>query len=115
MLNQCAARAIHYDPAADEATIEVARADSGAFSRPSSGVPRSPRVLEGQLLLDADGFLVGVDLGGEAVVMLGPHEKVARVSSAEVIVAWDAAGAPVEVRVRGAKEALRGSEKNPYV
>ena len=115
MLNQRAARAVLYDPAADEATIEVARADSGAFSRPSSGVSGGPRVVEGQLLLDAEGFLVGVDLGGEAVVMLGPHEKVARVSSAEVIVARDASGAPVEVRVRGAKEALRGGEKNPYV
>jgi hypothetical protein len=106
MLNQHAARALRYDAATDEARIEVL---------PGSGTSSGPRPIKGQLLLDSEGFLVGVDLGGEAVVMLGPHEKVARTSRADVVVVSDPAGAPVEVRVKHAKSALRGGQKNPYV
>jgi hypothetical protein len=111
MLKQRAARALHYDPATDEARIEV----SDVHAPPKGG----PRPTLGQLLLDSEGFLVGVDLGGEGllrtVVMLGPHEKVARTSPAKVLVVSDASDGPIEVRVKGAKGALRGGEKNPYL
>jgi hypothetical protein len=111
MLNERAAQALHYDSPRDEARIDV----SDEEPRPAG----KARSLLGQLLLDAQGFLVGVDLGGEGVartvVMLGPHEKVARTSPVELLVEPNSSGRPVVVRVGGAKGALRGGEKNPYL
>jgi hypothetical protein len=50
----------------------------------------TPTLGAAQLLLDGDGRLVGVDLGGEGfgrvVVMLGPHEAVASQRAARVSV-----------------------------
>jgi hypothetical protein len=111
MLNESRAHALRYDEATDEARIDVA--DAG-------GAPAgSPRTISGQLLLDANGFLVGVDLGGEglarAVVMLGRHEDVASAEPAGLVVRGDASGATVEVRIKGAKAAIRAGEKNPYL
>lgn len=99
--------ALSYDPAADIARLVV------------GGGGTTVRRVGGQLLLDAQGFLVGIDLGGEGfertVVMLGPHEKVDRTVPADVEVAYDAGGQPAEVRIAGARGAVRGGEKNPYV
>jgi hypothetical protein len=55
------------------------------------------------LLLDAQGGLVGVDLGGgglsRMVVMVGAHEDVATTRDAHAVVVRAADGEPVEVRV----------------
>jgi hypothetical protein len=68
---------------------------------------------DAQLLLDAKGFLVGVDLEGgglgRLLVMLGPHEAVEKQVKATVQVDGSS------VTVLGAKKSVRGHEKNPYV
>lgn len=50
----------------------------------------APKVGTPQLLLDASGKLVGVDLGGagfdRVAVMIGPHESVAQTRAARVTV-----------------------------
>jgi len=115
MLNERPLRALRYDAATDEACLDV--------GEPGEAPPTGrPRALLGQLLLDAQGFLVGVDLGGEglsrAIVMLGPHENVERTVGVELVVRGDASvgsSGAFEVRIAGAKEALRADEKNPYV
>jgi hypothetical protein len=101
MLNDLKVRAFTYDGGADEVRLEVgdeARAPSGAA-----------RTVEGQLLLDAAGFLVGVDLGGDglsrAVAMLGPHETVDRAVPASLTVHADATGTAVMVVVKRTKDA----------
>jgi hypothetical protein len=117
MLSERPARALRYDPATDEAHLEVGGGEDEGEVKESP--ERSPRKVEGQLLLDAAGFLVGVDLGGEglsrAVVMLGPHENVARTEPAALLVHVDGSGGAAQVTIAGAKAALRGGEKNPYV
>ena len=66
-----------------------------------------------QLLLDAKGHLVGVDLDGAGLgrllVMLGPHEAVE--SQVKATVQVDGSS----VTVLGAKKSARGDERNPYV
>jgi hypothetical protein len=110
MLNERPLRALRYDPATDEATLEVAK--------PGTTRSGKRRTVEGQLLLDAAGFLVGVDLGGEGpdrvVVMLGPHEKVDRTAPVKLVVEFDVAGDAAVLRVAGAKGAMRAGEKSPY-
>jgi len=107
MLRDFPARALHYDARTDEARVEV------------GGSQGETRTLPALLLLDAKGFLVGVDLGGEelerAVVLLGPYESVDRTVTASVVVAYGAGGEPVEVRIAGARDAIRAGDENPYV
>jgi hypothetical protein len=107
MLRDFPARALHYDAAADEARVEIG--DGGAVALSVAAL----------LLLDAKGFLVGVDLGGEglerAVVLLGPYESVDRTVEAEVRVLYGPGGEPAEVRVPRAKQAVRAGEASPYV
>jgi len=111
MLNDLIVRALAYDAGTDEVRLAV-----GDEGRVPSGAGRR---VEGRLLLDAAGYLVGVDLGGEGlsrvIAMVGPHEKVDRTEPATLSVRADSAGAAVEVVVRGAKRAVRGGERNPYV
>ncbi len=106
MLNERPAHAFVYD-----ATSDVARLEIGA-----SGGER--KILGAQILLDGQGFLVGVDLASSGtartVVMLGPHEKVARTLSARVVVTYDATGEPTGVEVGDARKTIRAEEKNPY-
>lgn len=65
-----------------------------------------------KLLLDAQGFLVGVDLGEEpsrVVLMLGRHEDVDRTVDVKVQVVLGS-----NVRIASAKGAVRADEPNPY-
>ena len=68
-----------------------------------------------QLLLDAQGFVVGVDFGDEArgrvTVLLGRHEDVATTRTADVTVERSTGGSVVRVR-KG--RAARLHERNPY-
>jgi hypothetical protein len=93
-------RAAHYDPKDDSFVVDCAE------TLPRSGSHAA------NLLLDVRGHLVGIDFGGEGmdrlVVMLGPHEAVARTTSAKV----SADGQTV--RVRKARAALPVDELNPY-
>jgi hypothetical protein len=108
MLKDFRATKLRYDAGTDVAKLEVAEWAGG-----------ETRKLSALLLLDADGFLVGVDLEGEplgrAVVLLGAYENVDRTVPAEVVVGYDAGGEPAVVSVRGAKGAIRAEDKNPYV
>ena len=93
-------RAAHYDPKDDTFVVTCAE----TLPRPGSHTV--------ELLLDVRGHLVGIDFGGEGlhrlVVMLGPHESVARTAQAKV----DADGQTV--RLRKARAALPVDELNPY-
>jgi hypothetical protein len=110
MIREERAQAIVYDPSTDTARIVVQTGDGPpAFER---------RKVD--LLLDAKGHLVGLDLGGEGfkrkVVMLGPHESVASTAPASVSIAGVAGSDEVaEILVEGARHAIRAHEKNPYV
>ncbi len=109
MLNERRASGIHYDVATDVARVLV---DA------PPGTVRT-RTVAADLLLDARGFLVGADVEPEAprrcVVMLGPHENVARKVSDRVGVCTDASGEVFEVRIEKARVKVRAAEKNPYV
>lgn len=101
MVRETRAKSLSYDASRDALTVRAEDPCGDAGPR------------DGQLLVDARGFLVGVDLGGDGldrlVVMLGPHEAVARTVRARV----EVAGA--SVTVSGAKRAARGDERSPYV
>ena len=109
MLNEQRATALHYDAATDVARVYVTEAP---------GTVRT-RTVASTLLLDASGFLVGVDVDNagpdRVVVMLGPHEAVAKQESARVAVLTDASATVYEVRIRSARDAIRARDKNPYV
>jgi len=102
-----------YDSKADVLRLVCEHAQGAVTSRRER--------VSGQLLLDANGFLVGVDLGGEglerAVAMTGPHEAVARVEPCTVDVVRDAKGGAdlIEVVVPEARARARGNDANPYV
>jgi hypothetical protein len=113
MLEDRQATAMTYDTAKDVArvTFEHSRehARSGTF----------PAAARAQLLLDAQGFLVGVDLGEDRgqhiVVMLGPHEKVERTVPASIVVTRAAGANAYELVIEKAKALVRAAEKNPYL
>ena len=91
---------VAYDAGKDELTLSC-----------EGRLPRSSGEIQGQLLLDKAGFLVGVDMGEEperVVAMLGRHEDVERTVPARVTIAG------TTVRVGDAKKRARGHEKNPY-
>ena len=93
-------RAAHYDKKDDSFVVTCADALPRTGSHDAS------------LLLDVRGHLVGIDFGGEGmnrlVVMLGPHEAVARTVAAKV-----RANAET-VRVPKARGVLPVDELNPY-
>jgi hypothetical protein len=109
VLNERRASGFHYDAATDVARV---------FVVDPPGTVRTHTVAA-DLLLDQKGFLVGIDVEPNAatriIVMVGAHEDVARKVSARVGVCSDAGGDVFEVRVAGARAAIRGGEKNPYV
>jgi hypothetical protein len=109
VLNERKASSLYYDRAADMARVLVVTPPATVRTR----------MLRAELLLDSEGFLVGVDVDPRApariVVMLGPHEKVARRAATQVGVSGDANGTVCEVRIGEAKSLCRADEKNPYV
>lgn len=113
MLQEERAERIAYDASKDIARITTCT---------GSGLPSDPAkrtTAEVDLLLDKDGFLVGVDLGGgglsRVVVMLGPHEAVARTESAQIEIVRDASGHVAELVISGAGAAIKAAAKNPYI
>jgi hypothetical protein len=108
MLNEQRATGAIYDPVTDVTRVFVAD---------PAGTVRTHTV-PAELLLDAQGFLVGLDLDPEAatrtIVMLGRHEDVARKASVRVGVCTDASAVVFEVRVAAARTAIRGDQKNPH-
>jgi hypothetical protein len=108
VLNERRATGVLYD-----ALIDVTR----VFIDRPPGTVRT-RTVAADLLLDAQGFLVGVDVEpsqpARTIVMVGPHEKVARTLAVRVGVCTDASGGIFEVRVQAARAAIRGDKKNPY-
>jgi hypothetical protein len=109
MLSERPARGIVYDAVTDVSRV---------FVEEPPGTVRTHTALA-DLLLDAQGFLVGIDIEpdapGRAIVMVGPHESVARKASARVGVCTDASGGVFEVRIANARAAIRGDQKNPYI
>ncbi len=109
VLNERNATAMLYDSVTDVARV---------FVVPAPGTVRT-RTTSASLLIDAAGFLVGIDidpaLPGRVVVMLGPHEAVARTVDARVSVTTDASATVYDVRILQAREIIRGREPNPYL
>jgi hypothetical protein len=109
VLNERRASGMLYDSTTDVSRVFVAQ---------PSGTVRTYTVAA-DLLLDAQGFLVGVDVepGAPArtIVMLGEHEAVDRKVAARVGVCSDASGEVFEVRLAGARVAIRGHQKSPYI
>ena len=94
--------ALTFDANKDALDLELVGALPAAFS----GATRA------QLLLDAAGFLVGVDVGAEplrTVAMLGRHEDVNRTVEVTVQIV---AG---RVRISDAARLVRAREANPYL
>jgi hypothetical protein len=103
MLKELEARSVSFDVGTDSTVVELA------------GAPKHPvfRDTAGTLLLDDEGRLAGIDLRGPSgsgwVVMLRPHEDVARTEpgrSVRVAVGDDER--PTVVRIPGARP--RGAE-----
>jgi hypothetical protein len=100
MIREERVAAVSYDAGKDELTLAC-----------EGRLPRSSGEIDGQLLLDKAGFLVGVDMGQEpdrVALMLGRHEDVERTLPVRVTIAG------TSVRVGDAKKRARGHEKNPY-
>jgi len=110
MLREERAERIAYDAGRDEARVLTGLTQHGRIGRARDEV---------DLLLDASGYLVGVDLGGagleRTVVMVGPHEAVASTQKAVVEIARDAAGQVAEVVITSAATSIRARDRNPYI
>ena len=103
MLKQLEARTVSFDVGTDSTVVELADAPKHPVFRDTSGT----------LLLDAEGRLAGIDLRGSSgsgwVVMLRPHEEVARSEPGRnVRVAFTADERPAVLRIPGARP--RGAE-----
>ena len=113
MLDERRALTFRYDADKDIARITFEHTREHATST------TFPAATKAVLLLDAAGFLVGVDLGDDrgarAVVMLGPHEKVDSQQKASVLLSRVGNADGYEVQISGAKAAVRADEKNPYL
>jgi hypothetical protein len=108
VLNERKATSFYYDRGGDIARILVV---------PPPATVRT-RTLAADLLLDAEGFLVGVDVDpkhpARVIVMLGRHENIVRKVSARLGVSGDSNGTVCEIRIADAKNLIRAHEKNPY-
>lgn len=78
-----------------------------------------PSATRGTLLLDAAGYLVGVDLGndpsGRAVVMVGPHEAVSKQVESTIVITRVGTADGYEIQIPNAREQVRGNERTPYL
>ena len=108
MLNERRATGVIYDPPTDVLRV---------FVDQPPGTVRT-RTVAADLLIDAQGFLVGIDVEpstpARTIVMIGRHEMVARKMSVRVGVCTDASGRVFEVRIGGARLGIRGDQKNPH-
>jgi hypothetical protein len=106
MLDEHEAISVAFNAATDVLSVRFAYDDA-----------RVAGTRDAMLLLDAAGYLVGVDLGDargvRSIVMLGPHEKVERTIDAKISVT--ASNDVYTARIEGASDAVRANEKNPYV
>ena len=113
MLDERRALSFSYDADADIARITFEHTLQHATST------TFPAATKAVLLLDAAGFLVGVDFGDDrgarAVVMLGPHEKVDSQRKASVLLSRVGNADGYEVQISGAKAAVRANDTNPYI
>lgn len=109
MVREETAETFVYDPISDVARVTCSVASHAGSTR------RRARV---DLLLNAAGHLVGIDLGGAGfqrlVVMLGPHEAVASTQPAEVEITSDARGCIAEIAIPSARAAVQADRGNPY-
>jgi hypothetical protein len=125
---QCIVRAMYHRPSMlDErralgftydATTDIAKV-AFEHTRLHAQSKTLPSAAKGSLLLDARGFLVGVDLGTitdtRSVVLLGRHEDVASTVDSTIVVMRVGNADGYEVQIPNAKAQVRGSEKNPYL
>ena len=108
MLNESRATGTIYDSVTDVTHVFV--------SKPPGTV--RTHTVSADLLLDAHGFLVGIDIepgaSARSIVMIGEHENVARKVPARVGVCKGGGAEVFEVRIAGARAAIRGHEQSPY-
>ncbi len=109
MLREERATKAVYDAAKDTLVLEIGPA-AGGKTVGGTAVPASLNVL-----VDAEGHLVGIDLGEEPsrfVVMVGHHEDVAeqRAARGEIVFAN---GVPSVVTLFAASKVVRSDERNP--
>jgi len=112
MLDERRALSFGYDAKTDIAKVTFEHSRFHAESK------TLPSAMKGTLLIDTEGFLVGVDLGdrgGRAVVMLGAHEDVARTVESSIAVTRVGNADGYEVQIPNARAQVRAGEKNPYV
>ncbi|MEO8876379.1 MAG: hypothetical protein ABI461_12390 [Polyangiaceae bacterium] len=116
MLREERAKGLSYDSTADLLVVTTGSDGAGSGSDKPFGHPKSVPL---QLLLDAAGHLVGIDLGGEGmsrlVVMLGAHENVADTRNVVGMVHLGDDGLPSAIVISNARRVARAAEKNPYL
>jgi hypothetical protein len=109
VLRELRAQGLFFDAAIDVARVTVTA---------PPGTVRT-KTVPATLLLDAAGFLVGVDVepaaASRTVVLLGSHEDVATSVETRVAICTDATGDVFEVRIAGARKAIRADQRSPYV
>lgn len=105
MLPETRATSYAHDPALGTVVV---------YSKPGSS-PELQGDQNGRLLLDVNGHLVGIDVAPDSqnrlVVMLGPHESVAKTTDARVHI--EGGGRTVTLHGTSAKLVTPGA--NPYV
>jgi hypothetical protein len=123
MLKERRITGIRYAPETDTlfVSLEPPAGPGIALPSPSGGAsggggPTDLRT--GQALLDADGHLVGIDLGGghfsRTVFMAGPFERVARTLETNVLLTLTPLGEISGCRIEDAKEKVTNLAPNPY-
>jgi hypothetical protein len=107
-LKERRATRLTYDESLDRTTLSLVEAEDT--------VP--PRRETATLLLDAQGFLVGVDVSpstpSRVTVMLGPHEAVERTVEVRVTTRRTADDEIVDVSIDDAGRTVRARERNPH-
>jgi hypothetical protein len=131
MLREKRIACLEYEPSRDQLAISVAGAGIVTDTAPtdvlhdvgSSGDHPTAKLEVGtvSLLLDKEGNLVGVDLGGPEVhrvaLMAGPHEAVSRKIEFLAKIVRDTKNEVAQVWIVGAKRQgfTRAGQKSPYL